>query len=139
MDGSDKVTVKPSSGCVTGPNPQFRYVDNSTGTIQPYFDLATQYGFANRMFQTNQGASFPSHLFILSGTSAQRPTARYSPPKTLQEFLPDAPQRGNVVEMIAPNGTYSKMYPCFDHATLIDLLEGANVTWRYYAANSKRS
>jgi phospholipase C len=115
MDGSDKVTVKPSSGCVTGPNPQFRYVDNSTGTIQPYFDLATQYGFANRMFQTNQGASFPSHLFILSGTSAPTTDSTLfaaENPTGVSTGCSSAP--GTVVEMIAPN-----------------------VTWRYYAANSK--
>jgi len=138
MDGSDKVPVKPSSGCVTGSNPQFRYVDNSTGTIQPYFDLATQYGFANRMFQTNQGASFPSHLFIISGTSAPTTDSTLfaaENPTGVSTGCSSAPNA--VVEMIAPNGTYSKMYPCFDHATLIDLLEGANLTWRYYAANSK--
>jgi len=48
----------------------FRYVDNSTGTVQPYFDIARQYGWANRMFQTNQGQSMPTHLFLLAGTAA---------------------------------------------------------------------
>jgi phospholipase C len=138
MDGSDKVEVKLGPGCAAGANPQFRYVDNSTGTVQPYFDLATQYGFSNEMFQSNQGPSFPSHQFILSGTSApstdsdlfaaENPagasTGCTSPPTTL-------------VDMIDPNGVYSKMFPCFDHATLVDLLQEANLTWRYYAANSK--
>jgi len=73
MNGSDLIYVGLNPGCVPGPNPQFRYVDNSTGTVQPYFDLAAQYGFANRMFQTNQGPSFPAHQFLISGTSA--PTA----------------------------------------------------------------
>jgi hypothetical protein len=40
---------------------------------QPYFDIATNYGFANYMFQTNQGPSFPAHQFIFSGTSAPVP------------------------------------------------------------------
>ena len=51
-------------------DPHYMYVDNSTGTVQPYFDIATNYGFANRMFQTNQGPSFPAHQFIFGGTSA---------------------------------------------------------------------
>ena len=55
----------------THPNPQFMYVKPSD--VQPYFDLAEQYTFGDRMFQTNQGPSFPAHQFILSGTSA--PTA----------------------------------------------------------------
>jgi phospholipase C len=32
--------------------------------------MAEQYVFADRMFQTNQGPSFPAHQFIISGTSA---------------------------------------------------------------------
>ena len=136
MDGFNKEPVGPTlTGCVVGPNPQFRYVDNSSGTVQPYFDLATQYGFANRMFQSNQGPSFPSHQFLISGTSA--PTTA----STL--FAADNPNSagcqspaGTTVDMIDPNGVYSKMYPCFNHATLIDLLEGAGLTWRYYAAKA---
>jgi len=55
--------------------PQMTYVQNTVqsnghGILQPYFDLANQYGYANYMFQTNQGASGPAHLFLFSGTSA---------------------------------------------------------------------
>lgn len=138
MNGSDKVPVKPLPGCVPGANAQFRYVDNSSGTIQPYFDLATQYGFSNRMFQTNQGASFPSHLFLISGTSAPSTDSTLfaaENPSGVSTGCSSAP--GTKVEMINPQGQYSTMYPCFDHATLIDLLENAGLTWRYYAANSK--
>ena len=53
------------------PNPQFMYV--KPADVQPYFALAEQYTFGDRMFQTNQGPSFPAHQFIISGTSA--PTA----------------------------------------------------------------
>ncbi|MFY9904250.1 MAG: alkaline phosphatase family protein [Terriglobales bacterium] len=138
MNGSDKVAVTLSKGCVAGANPQFRYVDNSTGIVQPYFDLAEQYGFANRMFQTNQGASFPSHLFLIAGTSAPSNDSDLfasENPKGVSTGCSSAP--GTIVEMINPQGVYSSMYPCFSTATLIDLLEGANLTWRYYAANSK--
>lgn len=38
--------------------------------VQPYFDIATNYGFANYMFQTNEGPSFPAHQFLFTGTSA---------------------------------------------------------------------
>jgi hypothetical protein len=50
--------------------PQYTYVDNTSGILNPYFNMADQYGFANYMFQTNQGPSFPSHMFLFSGTSA---------------------------------------------------------------------
>ncbi len=75
MDGADKIPVGCKAG-VTGcppPNPQFQYVN--PGDVQPYFALAEQYTFADRMFQTNQGPSFPAHQFIISGTSAPSPTS----------------------------------------------------------------
>ena len=50
--------------------PAFGYVDNSTGTVQPYLDLAKAYGWANYMFQTNQGPSFPAHQYLFGATSA---------------------------------------------------------------------
>jgi phospholipase C len=58
--------------------PQMTYVQNTVqsngyGILQPYFDLANQYGFANYMFATNQGPSFPAHQFLFSGTSAPTP------------------------------------------------------------------
>jgi len=38
--------------------------------IEPYCQLASEYGFANRFFQTNQGPSFPAHQFLISGSSS---------------------------------------------------------------------
>jgi len=49
-------------------------VTNYNGTaghlLQPYLMLAKQYGWANYMYQTNQGPSFPAHQFMFGGTSA---------------------------------------------------------------------
>jgi phospholipase C len=72
MDGANQITDTCKTGATDcpGPNLSYKYVDNSTGTIQPYLDLVTQYGWANRMFQTNQGPSYPAHQFIFGGTSA---------------------------------------------------------------------
>ena len=56
--------------------PSYSYVQRSD--VQPYFDIATRYGFANYMFQTNEGPSFEAHQFLFTGTSApvapKRPT-----------------------------------------------------------------
>jgi phospholipase C len=38
--------------------------------LDPYLTFAEQYGWANFMYQTNQGPSYPAHQFIFSGTSA---------------------------------------------------------------------
>ncbi len=52
------------------------HVENTSQdkTIQPYWDIAETYGFANYFFQTNQGPSFPAHQFLFGGTSS---TASY--------------------------------------------------------------
>jgi phospholipase C len=145
MDGADKVGVTCVAGAQNCPpsNPQFKYVDNSTGTVDPYFQLAEQFTFGDRMFQTNQGPSFPAHQFIISGTSA--PTADSNlfaaenplgVPKPGTNTGCTAPA-AEFVRMIDPSGSESrKMYPCFEHQTLADLLDNAGVSWRYYAPSA---
>jgi phospholipase C len=44
------------------PNPQFKYV--YLADVKPYFDLAEQYVFGDRMFATPQGPSFPAHQYL---------------------------------------------------------------------------
>ncbi|MGP0074606.1 MAG: hypothetical protein ACLPWF_22040 [Bryobacteraceae bacterium] len=62
------IPCSPAADCPA--KPQFRFVDNSMGAVDPYLDLVRQYGWANYMFQTNQGSSFPAHQFLFGGTSA---------------------------------------------------------------------
>jgi len=68
MDGAGDVDCAPRNRC-TG-KAQFRFVDNSDGILDPYLALATQYGWANQMYQTNQGPSFPAHQYLFGATSA---------------------------------------------------------------------
>ena len=49
-----------NTGC--GTNRSFQYVNPSD--VAPYVTMAKQYGWANFMFQTNQGPSAPAHQFI---------------------------------------------------------------------------
>lgn len=51
-----------------GTCPSYSYVQQSD--VQPYFDIAANYGFANYMFETHAGATMPAHQFLFSGTSA---------------------------------------------------------------------
>jgi phospholipase C len=137
MNGADLIICTPAAECPPNahPNPQFMSVLPSD--VQPYFALAEQYTFGDRMFQTNQGPSFPAHQFILGGTSA--PTA------TSTLFAAENPAMNNAgciapltatVALIDPTGSETSnapIYPCFEHPTLSDLLEAKGVTWRYYA------
>ena len=143
MDGADQVgiTCVPHARNCPPPNPQFKYVKVSD--VAPYFQLAEQYTFGDRMFQTNQGPSFPAHQFIISGTSAPTATSDLfasENPGGIKNANNDtgctAPKR-EFVFLIDPQGNETqKSYPCFDHPTLTDLLDNAKVSWRYYTPSA---
>ena len=139
MDGADKVSCGPAANC-TKPDPQFRYV--APADVQPYFALAEQYTFGDRMFQSNEGPSFPAHQFILAGTSAPTETsplfASENPTGLTGTAGCIAPLTERVV-MIDASGNQASAppeYPCFEHPTLTDLLETNGVTWRYYTPSA---
>jgi phospholipase C len=137
MDGANKEQGDFYGDCAPPLNAQFKFADNSTGTVQPYFDIAAHYGFANRMFQTNQGPSFPAHQFIFGGTSA--PTAT-SPVFADENMIDAAPAgctapKGQRVQVIGPKGEeydLNPVFPCFNRATMADLLDSAQISWKYY-------
>lgn len=133
MDGADKVSI----GCYVATNcppanAQFLYVQASD--VAPYFQLAEQYTFGDRMFQSNEGPSFPAHQFIISGTSA--------PSEGSKLFAAENPYSGNAGCIAAPESSVdvidaqgyesSSMYPCFEHPTLTDELNQGHLSWRYY-------
>ena len=147
MDGAGDVVC--SGTCPT--QPQFRFVANHSGILDPYLTLATQYGWANYMFQTNQGPSFPAHQFIFGGTSA--PTAADDhmgifASENMKGTLNSNSRAGCIaeastrVELIHPNPNpplpgieNSEIYPCFDHQTIPDILP-AQFSWRYYTPSA---
>ena len=144
-------------GCAVPGNSQFMFVYNSPvtntdgskgGLLDPYLTLATRYGWANLMFQTNQGPSFPAHQFLFGGTSA--PSASddangvfasengpgtnvgcAAPPNIeVQLVRPIVPMPAQ-----PPYGSETKgdlTVPCFTHEALSDLLY-PNHSWTYYA------
>jgi phospholipase C len=130
------------------PYPQYQYVDNSTGTIQPYFTMAETYTFGDRMFQTNQGGSFVAHQYLLSGTARISTSSPIS-----QAENPDYSRTGagigagclanpgstiRTLDLFDPNPETPEgllNFPlCFDHPTLTDVLDAAGLSWKYYAA-----
>jgi phospholipase C len=140
MDGANLIPCSPAAECppTAHPNAQFKYVTQAD--VQPYFALAEQYTFGDRMFQTNEGPSFPAHQFIIAGTSAPTTTSplfaaenpALSPAGCIASAL-------NTVAMIDAAGSESAQpaqYPCFDHPTVTDLLGAQKVSWRYYAPSA---
>jgi len=143
----------PGPGCAAPPAcPQYTFVQKSD--VQPYFDIAMNYGFANYMFATNQGPSMPAHQFLFSGTSAPTPpgdvnnyyldfvadngnfggdSGGFNPPAGCRDVARNFPTLVDYtgIQLGLQYGS------CYDHPTLTDQLERHNppITWRYYAAN----
>jgi phospholipase C len=141
LDGFDKVGTRCEIRLRCPPRPLRAYGYAPRAEVEPYFAMAEQYGFADRMFQSNQGPSFPAHQYLLSGTSEIAP---HSPllaaenPRTPDHRLTggcDSP-RGSLVVLIDPKGQENKAsYPCFEHLALPDLLEKKSLSWRYYGVH----
>lgn len=140
IDGADLVSCQPNAGTKCPPNAAFRFVQPAD--VAPYFYLAINYGFANRMFQSNQGPSFPAHQFIIAGTSQPSATSLFF---AANDPFPISPggagcnaAAATKVLMIGPDNMMSRGAPCFEHGTLTDLIDNppagarAGITWRYY-------
>ena len=144
MDGADLDSCGPT-GCPT--YPEYQYVQSSY--VQPYLTMAETYTFGDRMFQTNQGPSFPAHQYILSGTSRIEETST----TTIADNPSDNARTDGTywAGCLAPPGAQinavdlSQPFPqspfvitqlCFEHPTLTDLLDNATppISWKYYAA-----
>lgn len=140
MDGAANVACLPKTQpCPT--EPAFEYVDNSSGSVQPYLDLVQAYGWGNYMFQTNEGPSFPAHQFVFGASSA--PSADDDHNGTFASENPGgsdfsskagcAASKTSRVPLINAQGVeFTKIFPCFERQTLTDLLDAQGTTWRYY-------
>ncbi len=132
MDGADLASCE--GACP--PLAHFAYVKPSD--VQPYLDLVAQYGWANYMFQTNQGPSAPAHQYLFGGTSA--PSAADD---AAGIFV--AENNGMSTGCLSAPGTQAwriaggiespanRIYPCVERITMGDL----GLSWRYYTPGFK--
>lgn len=109
--------------------------------VQPYLDMAVQYVFADRMFQSNQAGSFPAHQYIVSGTADALPVTSDNVSSDPFNYLNgkklpagcDAPKDAAVDTIDPADGQPGPTpFPCFDRPVLSDLLDAKGVSWRYY-------
>lgn len=130
-----------TTGCPL--NCSFQYVDpNATPTIYPYLYMAQNFGWANRMFQTNQGPSEPAHQFLFGGTSA--PSAEDDAAATFvaenTSGLGCLSTLNVIYHLIDPADAASELNwvnnplgtVCVSRDTMATLLEESGYTWRYY-------
>jgi phospholipase C len=109
--------------------------------VQPYFTMAEEYAFGDRMFQSNSGPSFPAHQYILSGTSTiskdspLRASAKAIAPS--QEVVGgcDSPTGSLALTINAAGAENKQVFPCFERPSLTDLVEAKGLTWHYYVSH----
>ena len=110
----------------------FSYVPASETQI--YRKLATVDGLlSDATFQTNQGPSFPAHLYAISGQSGGYDSDRWAiaggsgscgTDKLVEQILMTTPY---------PGEEGNNVPPCKDFPTIFDALTNAGHTWRYYS------
>ncbi|MFY9673575.1 MAG: alkaline phosphatase family protein [Terriglobales bacterium] len=161
MNGADYVQCS-GTGCPAD-NAAYQFVQDAS--IQPYYTMAETYAFGDRMFQSNEGSSFPSHQYLISGASAvcvpgaQCPILANLASSTSTYFVSDDPSLNarsdgsfwsgclappsSILNLIDtsqafPNSSYSELIgpECFEHPTLTDVLDANGLSWKYYAADA---
>jgi phospholipase C len=122
-------------------NHQWPYVFAPASQVRPYFDMATQYVFADRMFETQQSGSFPAHQYIVSGAATALPNSSDSVSSNGVDSKSgktgpvgcDAPSTSYVQTLDIHTGAYGPdEFPCFQRVSLADLLDAKGLSWRYY-------
>jgi phospholipase C len=119
MDGFDiGVNAKPTLGACT-------YVDPTQ--LVPYYTMGNQYVLADKFFTSHIDASFVAHQYIIAaqaGKSVNLPTGNWGCDSSGPDLIPT----------LNANRTVGPLEPvCMTYKTLADELDGAGLTWHYYA------
>jgi phospholipase C len=128
--------------CGCPPDIAYSYVPESD--VEPYYQLAEQYSFADHVRQSNEGPSFPAHLYLIAGQSgtpgskwyvADNPENR--PGKGEENCLEPGDQLVPQIDMTSdyPGIEGNPTFRCVNPPTILDELDSAGITWKYYTPN----
>jgi phospholipase C len=138
--GFDKVYCGPGAP----PEAAFSYVDPAD--IKQYTALASQYTFADQVLQSNEGPSFPAHIYLIAATSGT-PGSHWNLSENdhgpfdvpIDAHKPagcNAPQTKTVttIDMTSsfPGIEGNPIFPCIDPTTIFNELDSAHISWKYY-------
>ncbi len=116
---------------VGGANPhdsEYSYIPKAE--VQPYWDLASRYVLADRMFPSQIDESYTAHQFLIAGQAGGTVDAPNAAP-----WGCDAPA-GTLIHLMTPTRTWGAgVFPCFTYKTLADELDARGLDWTYYAPN----
>jgi hypothetical protein len=95
--------------------------------IPNYWSYAQNFTLDDSFFSNVLGPSFPNHLYSIAASGGNVDSNTGS-----ARWGCDSPSYVTAHQRNA-DGTTSKTFPCFDFQTLADLLDQANISWKYYA------
>jgi phospholipase C len=136
MNGFDKAVVNPNPGYTVPPDAPYGVVP--AAETAPYFHLAEKFAFADEMFQTNEGPSFPAHQYLISGSSVPQTGSPESVAENVVNYGQfknggcDSPPGATVLLIDSQGNEGNPIFPCLERHTLVDLLDASHVGWRYY-------
>jgi phospholipase C len=135
----DKTACHPDARCPAPGVRAYGYV--TPNDVKPYLVMAERFTFADHMFQTNQGPSFPAHQYILSGTSTitndstLRASENVLAPRDNNAGGCDSPPGSTVAVINLAGKEDHRVFPCFSRVSLPELLAARGLSWRYYQAH----
>ncbi|HEY5096339.1 MAG TPA: alkaline phosphatase family protein [Candidatus Eremiobacteraceae bacterium] len=122
------------------PDEPFSYVNPAD--IQPYTALASQYAFADEVLQSNEGPSFPAHIYLIAATSGT-PGSHWNIADEDKQYMPagcNAPpsQKAPTIDMRSafPGIEGNPIFPCIDPLTIFNELDSAHISWKYYTPST---
>ncbi len=108
------------------PDYQYGYLPQSE--IQPYLDIANQFGISDRFFHGITAPTFPSHVEIGASTTF----GVFGNPSVGIPWGCDAAAGTTTVSLDPAGKEIPGPFPCFTGQSIYDLLDRKNITWRYY-------
>ena len=138
MDGFNLVPIGPcgSNGKSAG-TLVYQYVKESE--IEPYWNIARHWVLADHLFQTQGSGSFTAHQDLIRGGTLIGKTKSLIDSPDGWPWGCDAPARVRTNTYDAGQVEQNGPFPCSNHfpdyrsyVTLRDLLDAANVSWKYY-------
>ncbi len=104
-----------------------------------YWQYAQNFVLADNAFSSFRGATWPNHLYMVGGQSEGVFLNPLFNNQTPNSWGCDSPA-GTLTRMLDINsGVVTSPFPCLDFTTIVDNLETAGVSWKYYAPGEGQS
>jgi len=115
--------------------PDYAYAYVNRTEIQPYWQMAAAYGLADNLFQSNDGASFVAHQYLIAGQSNMTidlPLAG-KPPQVVIPWGCDSPPGSYMLQFTQQGNVVNGPPPCYTYQSMGDELDHLGISWKAYA------